>query len=210
MRYYLLPCTKTKLPHPAPARDLYSASGYWCALWSYYQAAVDAQTRDDWMPGKCYDRAFVVSAKHGLLPLDSDLPISPYELRVDDLDREETAAWAELVRQQLIEQSRREPWKGEDWGKRKPMGVVWMLPKSYQKHLKPIFNGDWDDLPDELAMMNRHHFPFDGLGGIGAIKSWCLKRVEELGGIKRRPPLIKKKKQKKIEEEPQPEQMALF
>lgn len=208
MRYWLLPCTKTKLSEPAPARDLYSASEYWCCLHSFFLAVVESETKDDWIPGKCYDRAFVVSAKHGLLPLDSDLKIAPYELSVKDLGPEELEAWVNRVREQLIEQSQREPWGGINWNKRKPMKVAWLLPKSYQKHLLPIFDGDWDSLPEELQMMNNHSFPFHGLSGIGAIKKYCLEKVKSLGGTRRRPPVTRAKKKEQAREELS--QLSLF
>ena len=208
MRYWLLPCTKTKLNHPAPARDLYSASEYWCCLHSLFLAVKDHETKDDWIPGQCHDRAFVVSAKHGLLPLDSDWKIAPYELSVKDLNPEELKDWANRISEQLIEQSQREPWGGTNWNKRKPMKVVWLLPKSYQKHLLPIFDGDWDSLPEEIQMMNNHSFPFHGLAGIGAIKKYCVEKVKNLGGQRRRPPLRSHKKKKEVVEEVH--QLSLF
>lgn len=131
----LLPCTKSKLEHPAPASELYTASHYWRCLWHYKDKVAPKAP------------AFVVSALHGLLDLQSDTLVEPYELSVADLSRDTRKVWAQKVADSVSQ-----------------MGdtIVWLLPKSYQKHIKPL-------LPD-----HQHLTPFDGLRGIGDIKRHCL------------------------------------
>ena len=88
-------------------------------------------------------------AVFGLTPTAEFMALlgEPYELSVANLSRDTRKVWAQKVADSVSQ-----------------MGdtIVWLLPKSYQKHIKPL-------LPD-----HQHLTPFDGLRGIGDIKRHCL------------------------------------
>ena len=80
MRIGLVGCGKSKLDHSAPARELYTGPLFRAAL-RYAEATCD--------------RVFVLSAKHGLLDLDT--VIEPYDLRLKDLSPDELLSWGDAV-----------------------------------------------------------------------------------------------------------------
>lgn len=68
----LLSCGKSKLPHAAKARDLYTGC--------LFRDALAYATH----PGR-FDDVRILSAKHGLLTLDQ--VVEPYDLKLSSLDR---------------------------------------------------------------------------------------------------------------------------
>ena len=85
----LISCASKKLPHKALARDLYISP-----LFRYNLAY--AQTLDP-------DRIFILSAMHGLLPLDA--VIEPYDLTLNNLPAKHLHLWADYVIRQLRQQA---------------------------------------------------------------------------------------------------------
>jgi len=82
--YYLVGCGSDKADGPRPAGQLYT-SKYFERKWAI--AGIEG------------DKRWVLSAEHHVLPPDKE--ISPYDTSMDELDEEETAAWAEEVTDQL-------------------------------------------------------------------------------------------------------------
>ena len=83
----LVSCTKTKLEHPASARDLYSRSDL------FQKAARYCEVQ--------YDEWFVLSAKHGLVrPAQV---IEPYDVSLKTMSRREQHEWGRQVAEQLRE-----------------------------------------------------------------------------------------------------------
>lgn len=80
MRVGLVSCVKSKLDHPAPARDLYVSP--------LFRGARHAAERS------C-DRWFILSALHGLVPPDRVL--EPYEKALANASVAERRAWSERV-----------------------------------------------------------------------------------------------------------------
>jgi len=85
MRVGLVSCTKRKLDHAAPARELYATS----ALFSGARCYVE----------RTCDRWFVLSAKHGLVRPEQVL--EPYDQTLNDASLAERRAWSERVLAQL-------------------------------------------------------------------------------------------------------------
>lgn len=85
MRIGLVGCGKKKLDRAAPARELYTGPLFRAAL-RYAEAMCD--------------RVFVLSAKHGLL--DIDTVVEPYDLRLPGLSKEDRRAWSSFVAGQLV------------------------------------------------------------------------------------------------------------
>ena len=87
MKIGLISCTKSKLSHRAPARDLYSASS-------------NFRKRVAYVEDSC-DRWFVLSAKHHLVAPDDEL--EPYEQTLDGAPIATKRRWSEVVLHQLSE-----------------------------------------------------------------------------------------------------------
>jgi len=83
-----LSCTKSKLPYPAPAQELYSASPMFQKTLEYGKALKP-------------DKMFILSAKHFLVPLDKVL--KPYDLTLKDFSAEDKAKWGSTVYNQLMQ-----------------------------------------------------------------------------------------------------------
>jgi len=81
----LVGCGKAKLPQAAPARELYTGS--------LFRGALQVAT------ARCGPNVMVLSARHGLVPLD--VCLEPYELSLLRLSRAEREAWGELVMNEL-------------------------------------------------------------------------------------------------------------
>ena len=77
---YLVSCVKTKLPHPAPAKKLYTSDWFHKAR-TYVEAS-----GQPW---------FILSAKYGML--DPDTIVDPYELTLKRMKAAERREWAERV-----------------------------------------------------------------------------------------------------------------
>lgn len=86
LRIGLVGCGKAKLEHAAPAGQLYTGS--------LFRGALQVAT------ARCGANVMVLSAKHGLLPLD--VCVEPYELSLLRLSREERERWGELVGNELL------------------------------------------------------------------------------------------------------------
>lgn len=82
----LLSCTKAKLDKPSLAKELYSPS-------PTFQKTLDY--------GKQLnpDKMYILSAKHHLVPLDKTL--SPYDLTLKDMKKDEKEKWGEKVISQM-------------------------------------------------------------------------------------------------------------
>jgi len=83
-RIGLVGCVKSKLDHPAAARDLYTSPLFF--------------GRRTWVEGSC-DRWFIISAKHGLVAPDQRL--EPYEYTLKGKGVAIKRAWAERVLGQI-------------------------------------------------------------------------------------------------------------
>ncbi|MBI1338101.1 MAG: hypothetical protein GC164_14240 [Phycisphaera sp.] len=87
--FVLIACCKTKLEHPAPARELYRGALFRKALAYSRQLNPDA--------------VFVLSAKYGLIGLDDE--IAPYEKTLNSMPIHERRVWYNRVIQQLNERT---------------------------------------------------------------------------------------------------------
>jgi len=74
----LISCVKSKLSHPAKARDLYISDLFRSSL-AYAHSLKP-------------DKIFILSAKYGLLELDDQ--IKPYELTLNTMPAAEVKAWS--------------------------------------------------------------------------------------------------------------------
>ena len=81
----LISCVSKKLPHPASAQDLYVRPLFRLNL----QYARKLQP----------DAIYILSAKHGLLDLDTE--VEPYNLTLNDMATRQVQAWAEQVLEQI-------------------------------------------------------------------------------------------------------------
>lgn len=87
MRVGLISCGAEKLPHAAPAAELYVGQYFrLCRTWIS-------------SPGRC-DEWGILSAKHGLV-MPSQV-IDPYDLSLAELGEEERRTWAKGVHEQLL------------------------------------------------------------------------------------------------------------
>lgn len=86
----LIACASQKRDEPAPTRDLYQSALFRKSL-RYVEEVVEP------------DRAFVLSAKHHLLPLDE--VVAPYDRTLNRMGAEERREWAERVLDQLRERA---------------------------------------------------------------------------------------------------------
>jgi hypothetical protein len=84
MRVGLVGCVKTKVAHPAKARDLYSSALF--------------RGRRRFVESSC-DRWFVLSARHGLVSPDEI--IEPYDETLNDKSTAAKRRWADHVLRQL-------------------------------------------------------------------------------------------------------------
>jgi hypothetical protein len=84
MRVALVSCVKSKLDHPAPARDLYT-SALFRALRGYAETHADA-----W---------FILSAEHGLV--DPNEVLAPYERTLNSMGKAQRQEWARRVKAEL-------------------------------------------------------------------------------------------------------------
>src|SRR4051812_175586 len=85
MRIALVACCGAKLPHAAPAAELYSSA-------LFKKAAAYAGTFDSW---------YILSAKYGLVrPQDV---IEPYDCTLLKMSKSDRLAWGKNVKQQMIE-----------------------------------------------------------------------------------------------------------
>lgn len=87
MRVGLIGCGKEKLPHAAPASELYTGSFFTLSK--------------QWIskPGRV-DEWAILSAKHGLVLQDQ--VIKPYDLALHALDYKERVIWGRKVHEQLL------------------------------------------------------------------------------------------------------------
>jgi hypothetical protein len=83
----LIACCKSKLAHSAPAESLYTSTLFKFSL-AY------ARTLHP-------DAIYILSAKHGLVPLDQQL--EPYEQTLKKMNRPERLAWGQKVLSQLAQ-----------------------------------------------------------------------------------------------------------
>jgi hypothetical protein len=85
MRIALISCVKSKLKHPAPAKDLYISPLFKFSL--KYAKSLNP------------DRIFILSAKYGFLDLDQN--IEPYELTLNKMKKNDVKIWSEKVLEKL-------------------------------------------------------------------------------------------------------------
>lgn len=84
MRIGLVGCVKSKLPHAAPARDLYTS-----ALFRGARCAVE----------RSCERWFILSALHGLV--EPDRTLEPYEQTLTTASSNARAAWSKRALEQV-------------------------------------------------------------------------------------------------------------
>jgi hypothetical protein len=108
----LIGCASSKLSIPAPARELYTSQLFRKSL-AYALAR--------------HEHVYVVSAKHGLLELDT--VVQPYDFKIDDIGGErDRDAWGERVAARLdrLHQGR-------------PLLVTLLLGENYARYLRGEF-----------------------------------------------------------------------
>jgi hypothetical protein len=81
-----LSCTKSKLNHPAPAKDLYSASPMFKKTYEYSKLLKP-------------DETYILSAKHHLVPLNKVL--KPYDKTLKEMPSAEKEKWGEETIKQM-------------------------------------------------------------------------------------------------------------
>lgn len=81
----LISCCKEKLPHAAPAADLYQSENY--------------KNRLAYANSLKPDGIFILSAKHHLVELNQTL--EPYDVNLADKSSEEKTEWAKTVLKEL-------------------------------------------------------------------------------------------------------------
>lgn len=84
-RIGLVGCVKSKLPHAAPAKDLYTSPLF--------------RGRRAWVERTC-ERWFILSAEHGLV--EPDAWLEPYDKSLVTARTAERRAWAVRVLQQMV------------------------------------------------------------------------------------------------------------
>lgn len=82
----LLSCTKSKLDHPCPAKELYSASPMFQKTMEYGQSLKP-------------DKIFILSAKYHLVPMDKKL--APYDMTLKNMKKDEKEKWGQTVIEQI-------------------------------------------------------------------------------------------------------------
>ncbi|WBB94101.1 DUF6884 domain-containing protein [Verrucosispora sp. WMMC514] len=110
---YVVPCGGAKLPHPAPARDLYVGS-----LFRHTLAAAEQSARLDGEAAGLPARVLILSALHGLV--EPDTVLAPYDQRMD--------APGSVTAARLAEQATA---LGIEWGAQ----VYALLPRPYLRRL---------------------------------------------------------------------------
>jgi hypothetical protein len=85
MNIGLVSCSKRKLDHPCPARDLYTVSVLFCKARAYCE--------------RHYDGWYILSAKHGLVHPGDDL--APYDVTLKRMRVAERRAWGRRVSDEL-------------------------------------------------------------------------------------------------------------
>ena len=85
MNIGLVSCSKKKLDHPCPARELYAASALFRKARAYC--------------GRHYDAWYILSAKYGLVHPDTIL--APYDVTLKRMARTERRSWGGRVSKQL-------------------------------------------------------------------------------------------------------------
>ncbi len=105
----LISCSKTKLPYPAKAKEIYQGS-------NFKKSLKIAELSNA-------DKVFILSAKHGLLELDTY--IEPYNETLIGKPEEYKRVWAEKVLKELIKKTNINLDK-----------FILLAPKDYIKNLK--------------------------------------------------------------------------
>jgi len=145
-RIALLGCSKDKRTQPCAARDMYSAS-------VLFQLALR------WAETFC-DRAYILSAIHGLLELDT--VIEPYDLKLASLSRTDRDAWGKLVGKQLD--------SAVPWPRERNAEIVGLAPRLYLDTI----DLPWEPLPREFIWSE----PLRGLG-IGQRLAWFSQQLND-------------------------------
>lgn len=107
-KIYLISCVKSKTPHSAPARELYSSVWFKAA-----RRFVESQSAG-W---------FILSAEHGLV--HPEQLIKPYEATLNRLPSDDRRLWAKITAQQIEKQIA-------------PGPVVFLAGKNYREYLIPL------------------------------------------------------------------------
>ena len=93
---------------------------------------------------------YILSAKYGILDLDTI--IFPYDKTLNNMGKDETESWSNMVKQQIIE---RKLFNEE---------VIFLCGKNYYKSLLNIFP--------------KYTLPLEGLGGMGYQIQWMKNRMK--------------------------------
>lgn len=107
-KIYLVSCVNSKLPHPAPARELYSSVWFKAA-----RRFVESHSAD-W---------FILSAQHGLV--HPDQLIKPYEATLNQMPADDRRLWAKITAQQIEKQIPAGP-------------VIFLAGSNYREFLIPL------------------------------------------------------------------------
>lgn len=130
----LVGCGKSKRGRAAPAKELYTGPLFLKAR------AYAERIGNEWG---------ILSAKHGLLMPDEK--VEPYDLCLEDLDREELQAWVWRTRFQIVDR-----WPGRKWTEK---GYVRLSGERFVCLAGTLYARAFGD-PGELTV----EFPLKGLG----------------------------------------------
>ena len=128
----LVACSKTKLNHAAPARELYTSPLFRAAS-AYCE--------------RTYDRWFILSAKHGLV--DPDQILEPYDLTLSDLDRRLLRTWGTQVRTQWQRTGISTVAVGQGWSKRGDDDIRFFMHAGRLYRTSASFRADLVEAPVE-------------------------------------------------------------
>jgi chaperonin cofactor prefoldin len=145
MKIVLLSCTKSKLDKKSQAKDLYSASPMFQKTLKYGESLKP-------------DKMFILSAKHHLLDLNTQ--IEPYDLTLKTMKKDEKDSWGQKVISQLKSKNI-DPTKNT---------FIFLTGSEYMKPLK-------SQIPEENI-----ETPMDGKR-MGERLSWLNSQIEKLHEI---------------------------
>ena len=94
MEFGLISCTKLKLNHPVPPKELYTKSAYFQKARAYAE--------------QHHDRWYILSAKHHLLEPDGP-DIEPYDVTLNEARKADRRVWATSVAEQMDEHGLLQP-----------------------------------------------------------------------------------------------------
>lgn len=109
MKICLIACRKEKLPHAAPAKDLYQALQF--------------KKSRRWVEAT-FDRWYIVSGKYGFV--DPEEVLEPYDLSLLQVPKSERLEWSERVSEAILDAT--EP--GDE--------ITFLAERTYHEHVIPV------------------------------------------------------------------------